>query len=331
MHSTVAGIKIVPSTLRMSELAKTLKSETKKSWPIVLVVGLIDFLKMLFEHRVLAAVNDLIDAHSGPILDAVRPFLTWLVHTPFVLLALTVCMISLHAYFSSRRKQEHTKAPTDSPSSAEQTITIKQEANPHIEVNPQFHIYASPAGSKAREPIQETKTLEQVSKPPSHNIVFLGGDRYSPEKHGLVGDGIDCEKIRYALAGFRNKHIVGSTVAHVRNVRAGITYSNDNGSEILYVSPGEWLRHDADTVKLESGAESEFVVLAAYNYIEKQWETNKMVQRRAHWGTIFLDEPRPLPFGTITAEIALLEKDGNALEGGTVTFEMKENGDFKIC
>jgi hypothetical protein len=315
----------------MRELVKTLKSETKKSWPIVLVVALIDFLKKLFEHRVLAAANDFIDAHSGPILDAVRPFLVWLVHTPFVLLMLTFCVILLHAYFSSRHKPQHTQAPTDSPPSAEQTTNMMQEANPHIEVNPQFHIYSSYEGPKAREPIQETNTREQVSKPPNHNIVFLGGHRYDPNKHGLLGGPRESDMIRIVLAEFRNKHIVGSTVGHVYDVRAGITYSDDNGTELLYVSPGEWLRHDAETVKLECGAEPESVVLAAYNYAEKRWETRKMVHTEQYWGDVFLDEPRPLPFSTITAEIALLEKDGSALEGGTVTFELKENGDFEIC
>jgi hypothetical protein len=285
---------------------------------------------LLFEHRILGEINDYIDHHDAPILNAARPFSIWIVHTPFVLLIVTVCVILLHAYFSNRHEPQHADAPTDSPSSAEPTINMKQEANPHIEVNPQFHIYPSQEGPKAREPIQETKTREQISRPPSHNIVFLGGHRYDPKKHGLLDGPRESDMKRIALAEFRNRHIVVSTVGHVYNVRAGITYTDDNGTEILYISPGGWLKQDEDTIKLESGAESEFVVLAIYNYIEEHWEANKKVRTRHYMGDFFRDEPRPLPFSTITAEIALLEKDGSALQGGTVTFELKKNGNFEI-
>jgi hypothetical protein len=283
----------------MADFVRSLKSDGKRAWPYIVLAAMLDLGERLVEHRILGAANDFIDAHSGPILDAVRPILIWLVHTPFVLLTITVSVILLHAYFSSHRELPNVKSTADSTSSPQE------------------------------EPIQE-KTPELIPDPPSHNIVFLGGDRYSPDKHGLVGGGINCDEMRFVLAEFRNKHIVGSTVAHVYNVRAGITYSDDNGTEILYVSPGEWLRHDADTVKLESGAESEFVVLAVYNYYEKSWETRKVVRTRQYWGDTFSDQSRPLPFGTITAEIVLLEKDGTALEGGTVTFELRKNGNFEI-
>jgi hypothetical protein len=292
---------------------------------------------LLFEHRILGAINDYIDHNSGPILDAVRPFSIWIVHSPLALLIAAGCVIFIHAFVSSRREPKHAEAPSDL-FAPEAPINPKQVANSHIdfkpeikqEFNPQINIYPSQEQLRDRELIKRSKTPEPIPEPPSHNIVFLGGDRYSPDRHGLVGGGIGCENIRFVLAGFRNKHIVGSTVAHVYNVRAGITYRDENGTEILYVSPGEWLRHSSDTAKLECGAESECVILAAYNYGEKRWETRKMVRTRAHWGTIFLDEPRPLPFGTIAAEVVLLEKDGTALKGGTVTFELKEGGEFEI-
>jgi len=136
--------------------------------------------------------------------------------------------------------------------------------------------------------------------------------------------------MRLALAEFRNKYIVGRPVGHAYNVRAGITYSDDNGTELLYVSPGEWLRHDTETVELKCGAESEFVVLAAYNYTEKRWETHKMIETQTWQGSSYSNEPRPLPFSNVTAMVVLLDKGGNALECGTVTLELKANGDFEI-
>lgn len=322
----------------MSQFSKTLKSDAKKSWPYFVALAFAEFAVSLFEHRILGAINDYIDHNSGSILSAVQPFSIWIVNTPLALLTIAGSLIFIHAFVNSRQESHHTESSRIRPMGEEPPINLLQEANPHIdfkpeikqEFNPQIHIYPPPEQPKTREAIQETKPPESIPEPPSHNIIFLGGDRYSPDKHGLVGDGIGCENIRFVLAEFRNKHIVGSTVAHVYNVRAGITYRDDNGVEILYISPGEWLRHNADTVKLESGAESDFVILAIYNYHEKHWETHKMVRTRARWGDIFLDEPRPLPFGTIAAEVVLLAKDGTALKGGTVTFELKENGEFEI-
>lgn len=304
----------------------------KKNWVLYAASLLLGPAFKLLEHWFYSTILDWLRDSGAPAF--IKNAVLWCIAHPllwgFYLVPITFCGILIHAYFSSRHEPQHAEAPTDSPSSAVSTINMKQEANPHIEVNPQFYIHPSSEGPKAREPIQATKTRKQISKPPSHNIVFLGGHRYDPKKHGLLDGPRESDMMRIALAEFRNRHIVGSTVGHVYNVRAGITYSDDNGTEVLYISPGGWLKQDEDTIKLESGAESEFVVLAIYNYIEKRWEANKKVRTRHYMGDFFLDEPRPLPFSTITAEIALLEKDGSALQGGTVTLELKKDGNFEI-
>lgn len=132
----------------MREFRKKLRSDTKKSRPYLLVLALAEFVMLLFEHRILGAINEYIDHHDASVINAVRPFLTWIVHTPFVMLIVTVCVILLHAYFSSRHEPQNAEGPTNSPSAAEPTINMKQVANPHIEVNPQFHIYPSQEGPR---------------------------------------------------------------------------------------------------------------------------------------------------------------------------------------
>jgi len=293
------------------------------------------------EHSLLSLLDEYIATHTGPLSSVLRHTGPLLIEHPYVLILLVFFVVWLNS-FVLHGPAAHDEASSASSSFEPPSFNVKQEANPRIdfkpemkqEFNPQFNpnIYISVPQEqpKIRETIQETKAPEPIAEAPSHNIVFLGGERYSPDRHGLVGGGIGCENIRSVLAAFRNRHIVGSTVAHVYNVQAGITFSNDNGVEILYVSPSEWLRHNSDTVTLKSGGESEFVILAIYNYQDKRWETHKMVITRHYMGDFFHDEPRPLPFGTITADVALLEEDGTALEGGTVTFELKEKGEFEI-
>jgi hypothetical protein len=308
-------------------------------------LALVDFLWSLFDHRILGAINDFIDHNSVPILNAVRPFLIWIVSNPFALLIAAVSVIIIHAFVSSRHEPQADEAQSDYLSVIElPPITLKQEANPHIdlkpqmkqeanphiEFKPQIHIHPPTGVQNVREPTQKTKTPKPIPEPPSHNILFLGGHHYNPDKHGLLGGIRESDMIRMVLAEFRNKHIVGSTVGHVYDVKAGITYKDSDGKELRYVSPGQWLMRNEDTVELKSGAESESVILAVYNYDDKRWETSKVVHN-AHWdGHFYTQDTRPLPFGVIVADVALLEKDGTALRGGTVTFELKQNGEFDV-
>jgi hypothetical protein len=512
----------------MASFVSELKSDLKRTGPGLVTLFILEFAARLFEHRILSAVNDFIDAHSSTFFASIKPMLVWFVETPLALPAAAISLILLHAYFKSESELGRRSDRLPRPKIANRFVSVRQEANPAISVSPttnpsqvvnanpkieiHHHLGAGPPsaarfvggqteaeraqpnivmcdvaatyadaaldiehfsaekesflvvkacfhnrsvvgrrgvnfdyvqasvsfkndegtevaftdspkwfhhkieesvhiefnhreclilavqnpqlkewllpfgrfatgddGTKYKElsgrsialgELTVTITLTsddnfglapytiklelmadgkvhlhesteettrdiqpipaQIPDSHPHNVLFLGGTRYAPAKHGLIGMDFEAEHIRMVLAEFRNKHIVGSTVGTVRDVQAGITYQDESGKEILYLNPAEWLRRNTDTVKLGSGAESEFVVLAVYNYIDKRWECHKVIRVRQYRGPTYQDEPRPLPFGTITAQIVLLEADGTALKGGTVMFELKENGEFDL-
>ena len=108
----------------MDKFGEHLRSDAKRSWPALVVSAVVDLIKMLLEHRILGAINEYIDAHSGPILNAVRPFLIWFVHTPFVLLTLTACGILIHTYIRSQRDMNEPELPTEPPTPPAPTTTV---------------------------------------------------------------------------------------------------------------------------------------------------------------------------------------------------------------
>jgi hypothetical protein len=67
------------------------------------IAFVLDQLRELLKHRLYAAINDWLDAHTGVIVDFCKPVLLWFLHTPFVLLAAVICSILVHAYWVIRK------------------------------------------------------------------------------------------------------------------------------------------------------------------------------------------------------------------------------------
>jgi hypothetical protein len=208
-------------------------------------------------------------------------------------------------------------------------------ASPHVEVKPEVSIaptihneinFHPPASKKEQKPSPALTTVVA----PKHNVTFIGGVAYDHRIHGTCfGD--SPMNVRCVLAEFRNKHILGKTVAAAEYVKAVVTYKDSQGNEVLFLSPCVWLNEDSDVVTLEPGGEPKCVLLALYDYEDKQWRAMRPIRQRTSWG----DEghswdPRALPFGVITADIALIEDSGNSVPGGTVKFDLRAGGVFEV-
>jgi hypothetical protein len=78
-------------------------------------------------HRILCAVNDFIGQHDSWLVEHLRPVTIWIFHTPLVFVVVTMCVITLHAYFTKDRSspapeqlppapiEDNTMPPPDPP------------------------------------------------------------------------------------------------------------------------------------------------------------------------------------------------------------------------
>jgi hypothetical protein len=100
----------------------------KQYWVFLGIAFILDQLCELLKHRLYAAINDWLDAHTGVIVDFCKPVLLWFLHTPFVLLAAVVCSILVHAYWVIRRAgpDQLIDRPGESPRAPSAIVEPKQ-------------------------------------------------------------------------------------------------------------------------------------------------------------------------------------------------------------
>jgi hypothetical protein len=97
-----------------------IQSEARKTrnWVYVVIAFVLDQLWELLKHRLYQTINNWLDEHSEKAMEFLKPVLEWFLHTPFILLILTICGILIHAYVKSRSKQ----IIADNPETKEQTV-----------------------------------------------------------------------------------------------------------------------------------------------------------------------------------------------------------------
>jgi hypothetical protein len=100
----------------------------KQYWVFLGIAFILDQLCELLKHRLYAAINDWLDAHTGVIMDFCKPVLLWFLDTPFVLLAAVVCSILVHAYWVIRRGEpdQLIDRPGESPRAPSAIVEPKQ-------------------------------------------------------------------------------------------------------------------------------------------------------------------------------------------------------------
>jgi hypothetical protein len=266
--------------MEMNEFIRNLKSDGKRALPYIVLAAILDFGERLIEHRILAAVNDFIDAHSGWFLAFIKPVLVWLVQTPFVLLMGTICIILLHTYFTRDYAAPSTSSdprsfPADTPSSV---------------VPP---VQAQPAADLVRANI----VLRGVSVVLTDTI----HEYYPPDKRGAVG----------VKACFLNQRLAGRATAQFSYVTASVAYGDRNKLEVAYTDSPKWLRHEVDDAVSINPNTSECLLLAIWDH-SGEWVLPYLEPMTYDDGSPGKElNIRPLPFGTLSIEITLASEDSD--------------------
>jgi hypothetical protein len=264
----------------MNEFIGNLKSDGKRALPYIVLAAILDFGERLIEHRILTAVNDLIDAHSGWFFTLIKPVLIWFVQTPFVLLMGTICIILLHANFSRDSAAPATSSgprtfPADTPPSAVPSMQAKPAAGP----------------------VRANIVLRGVSVVLTDSI----HEYYPPDKHGVVG----------VKACFLNQRLAGRPTEQFSYVTASLAYSDLNKLEVAYTDSPRWLRHEVDDPVSINSNTSECLLLAIWDH-SGEWVLPYLEPIAYDDGSPGKElNIRPLPFGTLSIEITLASEDSD--------------------
>jgi len=264
----------------MNEFIGNLKSDGKRALPYIILAAILDFGERLIEHRILTAVNDFIDAHSGWFFTLIKPVLVWLVQTPFVLLMGTICIILLHAYFT-----RDSAAPSTSSDPRTFPADMPPSAVPPVQVQP------------AADPVRANIVLRGVSVVLTDTI----HEYYPPDKHGVVGVKV-C---------FLNHRLAGRPTAQFSYVTASVAYSDLNKLEVAYTDSPKWLRHEVDDAVSINPNTSECLLLAIWDH-SGEWVLPYIEPTTYDDGSPGKElNIRPLPFGTLSIEITLASDDSD--------------------
>jgi hypothetical protein len=264
--------------MTMNEFIRNLKSDGKRALPYIVLAAILDFGERLIEHRILTAVNDFIDGHSGWFLAFIKPVLVWLVQTPFVLLMGTICIILLHAYFA------HDNAAPSTP-----PRTFPADRPPSV-VPP---VLAQPAA----DPVRANIVLRGVSVVLTDTI----HEYYPPDKQGVVG----------VKACFLNQRLAGRPTAQFSYVTASVAYSDLNKLEVAYTDSPRWLRYEVDDAVSINPNTSECLLLAIWDH-SGEWVLPYIEPTTYDDGSPGKElNIRPLPFGTLSIEITLASDDSD--------------------
>jgi hypothetical protein len=264
----------------MNEFFRNLKSDGKRALPYIVLAAILDFGERLIEHRILTAVNDVIDAHSGWFLAFIKPVLVWLVQTPFVLLMGTICIILLHAYFTRDNA---------APSTSSDSRTFPADGPPSA-VPP---VLAQPAA----DPVRANIVLRGVSVVLTDTI----HEYFPPDKQGVVG----------VKACFLNQRLAGRPTAQFSYVTASVAYSDLNKLEVAYTDSPKWLRYEVDDAVSINPNTSECLLLAIWDH-SGEWVLPYIEPTTYDDGSPGNElNIRPLPFGTLSIEITLASEDSD--------------------
>ena len=313
-----------------------------------MIASILDFAERVLEHRILSAVNDFIDRHSGGFIDAIKPFIIWFVHTPFVLLTATVCGILIHAYIKSQRRPEHHQSsvlPTESSqlTQGHATPSLKEDgfatvanpvlnanptvaANPVLNANPLIEIHNHPQQPRSAV-VKETRVESQ-----NHNVKLEGVRQiWTPD---LEQEQFDEDDGQIAVvACFLNQSIAGKKIIDFDYVRARVVFRDANGIRVADTSKPKWLNHQtADVVNLEVNR-TEYLLLAVYGN-DDVWALPYLAPAPSgYWddgSRGLMVDARPLPFGDFNVEITLVSEETVGVEPFAVRLSFKANGSVKI-
>jgi hypothetical protein len=264
----------------MSEFIGKLKADGKRARPYIVIAAILDFGERLIEHRILTAVNDFIDAHSGWFFALMRPVLVWLVQTPFVLLMGTICIILLHAYFT-----RDSAAPSTSSDPRMVPVDTPPSAVPPVQAQ------------LAADPVLANIVLRGVSVVLTDTI----HEYYPPDNHGAVG----------VKACFLNQRLAGRPTAQFSYVTASVAYRDLNKLEVAYTDSPRWLRHEVDDAVSINANTSECLLLAIWDH-SGEWVLPYIEPITYDDGSPGKElNIRPLPFGTLFIEITLASEDSD--------------------
>ena len=264
----------------MSKFIRNLKSDGKRALLYIVLAAILDIGERLIEHRILTAVNDFIDGHSGWFLAFIKPVLVWLVQTPFVLLMGTICIILLHTYFT-----RDNAAPSMSSDPRTSQADTPSCVVPSVQVQP------------AADLVQANIVLRGVSVVLTDTI----HEYFPPDKRGAVG----------VKACFLNQRLAGRATAQFSYVTASVAYSDRNKLEVAYTDSPKWLRHEVDDAVSINPNTSECLLLAIWDH-SGEWVLPYMEPMTYDDGSPGKElNIRPLPFGTLSIEITLASEDSD--------------------
>ena len=337
----------------MANFVGNLKSDGKRAWPFVILALILDFAERLLEHRILTAVNEFIDAHSGGFFSSTKPIVSLLVQTPFLLLTITICIILLHAYFKSQgESEEHSTSaePLTSTTDVSHTVSTKQEANPVITVSPvintnpvaianptvKIYNYPPPPHTVTRpmmraEPIPHNVELTSVKpiRTDTEQEFQLTFEDTTARSRGSS----DLRPIPLGVPGlkacFLNKRIPGKKTGDLDYVRARLVFRNNEQLEVADSDRPKWLYEgENETVHIQVNR-TKCLVLAVFG--DGRWgmpflrpDTGDDLSR------IFVIDFQPLPWGYLTAEITLVGEDNVGIDPFIVNLILNDNGKSEI-
>ena len=135
------------------------------------------------------------------------------------------------------------------------------------------------------------------------------------------------------VAEFRNLLIPNRAVASFRYAMPTVTFRDQSGLEVHYISPAKWMDRDAERMDIEPGGDAALVVVAVYS--GGNWIAPRFRLVRDYTLDVFGEEKVdseewPLKTEVLHAEIVLVGEGGVSLPPEKISFELQANGQYKI-
>jgi hypothetical protein len=337
----------------MANFVGNLKSDGKRAWPFVILSFILDFSKLLLEHRILTSVNEFIDAHSGGIFSFAKPIASLFVQTPFLLLTITICVILLHAYIMSQGDTEENSIfaePVTYAKDMSQAVSTKQQANPTITVSPVINAnpvaIASPTVNiynSSPHPNTVTRPMMQA-EPIPHNVELTSVkpirtdneqefQRMFEDTTTRSRASSDLRPIPIGVPGlkacFLNKSIPGKRTGDLDYVRARLVFHNKEQLEVAETDRPKWLYEgENETVNIQVNR-TKCLLIAVFG--DGHWAMPFLHPDKGDdLSPIFTIDCQPLPCGDLTAEITLVGEDNVGIDPFIINLILYDKGNAKI-